>query len=454
MLQSSHYGHSGIAEPSYSSPRDQSKPTYESTPVATKQTPLLISAKPLTHPSIKGPLKIDSNFFAGLGSSNTPENRMKEPPEEVPSPTSPGRMRHDSSASYTEDIHFEPLIPLPEQIEVQTGEEDETTMFSSRAKLYRYDKDVSAWKERGIGTMKILHNSEKGRSRILMRREGVHKVCANHVITADMKLEEKKATANCWIWSTLADFSEEVARAEQLAVKFKTPDEFLLFKEKFEECQEMPKKDVKSQAITAVSYNPSAELVTKFAPKPGSWSCSVCWVTNDVSTTVCVACGAQKLSEGSGTSTHQSPLKSGFHLPKEFTASSSPQTSMLSSCHENSSSGSPFVFKQKDAGSPSSSPFTFAFSTASSSTSTAASKSFSFGAPLSADSKKTAAQGDTLTATQVSEVSSGSPFTANPLSTQPFGVPAMDNSTPSPFTFGTVSSTGSAPFSFSETQKL
>ena len=458
MLQSSHYGYSSIVEPSYSSPGDQSKPIYESTPVATRETPLSISAKPLTHPSIKGPLKIDSNFFAGLGSSNSPENRVKEPPEEVPSPTSPGRIRHDSSASYTEDIHFEPLIPLPEQIEVQTGEEDETTMFSSRAKLYRYDKDVSAWKERGIGTMKILHNSEKGRSRILMRREGVHKVCANHVITADMKLEEKKATANCWIWSTLADFSEEVARAEQLAVKFKTPDEFLLFKEKFEECQEMPKKDVKSQAITAVSYNPSAELVTKFAPKPGSWSCSVCWVTNDVSTTVCVACGAQKLLEGSGTSTHQSPLKSGFHLPKEFTASSSPQTSMLSSCHENSSSGSPFVFKQKDAGSPSSSPFTFAFSTASSSTSTAASKSFSFGAPLSADSKKTAAQGDTLTATQVPEVSSGSPFTTYPSSTQPFvlasfGVPAMDKSRPSPFNFGTVSSTESAPFSFSDTQK-
>ena len=382
---------------------------------------------------------------------------MKEPPEEVPSPTSPGRMRHDSSASYTEDIHFEPLIPLPEQIEVQTGEEDETTMFSSRAKLYRYDKDVSAWKERGIGTMKILHNFEKGRSRILMRRECVHKVCANHVITADMKLEEKKATANCWIWSTLADFSEEVARAEQLAVKFKTPDEFLLFKEKFEECQEVPKKDVKSQGITAGTSIPSADLVAKFAPKPGSWSCSVCLVTNDVSTTVCVACGAPKLSEGSGTSTLQSPRKSGFHLPKEFTASSSPQTSVLSSCHKNSSSGSPFVFEQKDAGSLSSSPFTF--STASSfSTSTAASKSFSFGAPLSADSKKTAAQGDTLTATQVPEVSSGSPFTTYPSSTQlfvlaSFGVPAMDKSRPSPFNFGTVSSTESAPFSFSDTQK-
>ena len=36
--------------------------------------------------------------------------------------------KHDSSTSYTEDVHFEPLIPLPERVEVQTGEEDEEVM--------------------------------------------------------------------------------------------------------------------------------------------------------------------------------------------------------------------------------------------------------------------------------------------------------------------------------------
>ena len=55
------------------------------------------------------------------------------------------------------------------------------------------------------------------------------------------------------------------------------------------------KKDVKSQGITAGTYNPTADLAAKFAPKPGSRPCSVCLVTNDVSTTVCVACGAPKL---------------------------------------------------------------------------------------------------------------------------------------------------------------
>ena len=60
---------------------------------------------------------------------------------------------------------------------------------------------------------------------------------------------------------------------------------------------------------------------------------------------------------------------------------------------------------------------------------------------------------ETATATQVSDVSCASPFTTYPSSVlTSFGVPAMDKSRPSP-NFGTVSSSGSAPFSFSETQK-
>ena len=35
------------------------------------------------------------------------------------------------------DPHFEPIISLPALVEVKTGEEDETVMFSHRANLYR-----------------------------------------------------------------------------------------------------------------------------------------------------------------------------------------------------------------------------------------------------------------------------------------------------------------------------
>ena len=70
-----------------------------------------------------------------------------------------------------EDICFEPLVPLPEKIEVKTGEEDEDVLFESRARLFRFVG--GEWKERGLGVLKILQHRESGRIRLLMRREQV-----------------------------------------------------------------------------------------------------------------------------------------------------------------------------------------------------------------------------------------------------------------------------------------
>lgn len=58
------------------------------------------------------------------------------------------------------DPHFEPIIPLPDEIVVCTGEEDETVLFNERAKLFRYDADSKEWKERGIGSLKLLHHPQ------------------------------------------------------------------------------------------------------------------------------------------------------------------------------------------------------------------------------------------------------------------------------------------------------
>lgn len=49
-----------------------------------------------------------------------------------------------------------------------------------RAKLFRFEKATSEWKERGTGEAKIL-KPESGKIRLVMRRDKTLKVCANHV---------------------------------------------------------------------------------------------------------------------------------------------------------------------------------------------------------------------------------------------------------------------------------
>jgi E3 SUMO-protein ligase RanBP2 len=47
------------------------------------------------------------------------------------------------------DPHYDPIISLPDEIKVSTGEEDEEKLYGERAKLYRYDVNTKEWKERG-----------------------------------------------------------------------------------------------------------------------------------------------------------------------------------------------------------------------------------------------------------------------------------------------------------------
>ena len=56
----------------------------------------------------------------------------------------------------------------------------EVVTLCRREKLFRFDKENTQWKERGTGDVKFLKHREKGKIRLLMRREKTLKVCANH----------------------------------------------------------------------------------------------------------------------------------------------------------------------------------------------------------------------------------------------------------------------------------
>ena len=183
----------------------------------------------------------DSKFsFAGAGSSIFGAKGAG---------TSPAKQgdEDDGAVEDNPDPHFEPIIPLPELIQVTTGEEDEDIVFSHRGKVYRYDPETKQWKDRGVGDLKILSHKTKNTFRVLLRRDQTHKVACNHLINTDMKLEPMFGSENAITWFAM-DHTDDEPKMEKLAAKFKLVETKDDFKKKFEECQKRIKEGPASDA--------------------------------------------------------------------------------------------------------------------------------------------------------------------------------------------------------------
>ncbi|KNG76212.1 ran-binding protein, partial [Plasmodium falciparum IGH-CR14] len=132
------------------------------------------------------------------------------------------------------------------QVEIKTGEEDESLFWSGRSKLYRWVE--GEWKERGLGESKLLLHKKKGIIRFLLRQEKTLKVVANHYIYPNesyCKLVPNAGSEKIYAW-TVKDFAEE-PKIEQFALKFNTADAAKLFKQKFDEAGQVNLKLLDSQ---------------------------------------------------------------------------------------------------------------------------------------------------------------------------------------------------------------
>ncbi|KAF8897262.1 RanBP1 domain-containing protein [Infundibulicybe gibba] len=136
------------------------------------------------------------------------------------------------------DVHFEPVIKLTEQVDTKTHEEDEEVLFKMRAKLFRFDAESTEWKERGTGDVRLLSHKETKKVRLVMRRDKTLKVCANHVISSDMRLQPNIGSDRSWVWKVAADYSESPPTAETLAIRFANSENAGQFKTAFEEAQQ------------------------------------------------------------------------------------------------------------------------------------------------------------------------------------------------------------------------
>ncbi|KAJ7086616.1 RanBP1 domain-containing protein [Mycena epipterygia] len=154
------------------------------------------------------------------------------------------------------DPHFEPVIKLTEQIDTKTHEEDEEILFKMRAKLFRFDGDAAEWKERGTGDVRLLAHKETHKVRLVMRRDKTLKVCANHVISSDMRLQPNIGSDRSWVWKVAADYSESPPTPETLAIRFANSENAAQFKTAFEDGQKK-NADLTGPAAEPVDAKPA-----------------------------------------------------------------------------------------------------------------------------------------------------------------------------------------------------
>ncbi|KAG0717434.1 E3 SUMO-protein ligase RanBP2 [Chionoecetes opilio] len=220
------------------------------------------------------------------------------PQEPMVSPVKGHREAEDNNGCYVEDDHdpcpdYKPVVPLPEKVEVRTGEEDEQILFEERAKLFRYVE--KEWRERGTGLMKLLHNPGQQSVRVLMRRDQTYKICANHLISANTELQAMIANDKAWIWAA-QDYADEELRTEKFCCRFKTTELATNFRDAFMKAKAIAKAKEDSPSTEQTPHPPAPAtaptLAMLFKPKPGSWRCNICLVDNKQEAALCAACAS------------------------------------------------------------------------------------------------------------------------------------------------------------------
>lgn len=247
---------------------------------------------------------------------------------------------HDHVEEFEPQIDFKPVCPLPELVKVVTGEENERVLFEERCKLYRYADETNEWKERGTGVMKVLENTETKKCRVVMRREQVHKVCANHQLLPGMTIQAMPRQEKAMMWYC-EDFSEEQKSHEKLSARFASVEVANKFKEIFECAVKVPedssiakslqvnklesevsgkdesvkgKNDVRKSGtidtetpLKDVENFPAVEhkgYGDQFKLQPGQWECPECYSRS--SAEKCPCCGARRSTGKTGDATPKS----------------------------------------------------------------------------------------------------------------------------------------------------
>jgi Ran-binding protein 1 len=169
-----------------------------------------------------------------------------------------------------------------EEVDVQTGEEEEEMVHSVRAKLFKFEESLldkgtgkKQWLERGVGDAKILKHRETGQYRFLMRQDKTMKIISNHVVDHRIVMTENAGSDRSWVWTAYDFANGETLEETIFAIRLKDSDIAAEFKKKYEEAMEAmkaleagadgapaPEADEAAEALAALSTGAGEEEET------------------------------------------------------------------------------------------------------------------------------------------------------------------------------------------------
>jgi len=138
------------------------------------------------------PFKLPDFGSSGSGSLFGASSVTKKPDS-----ANVGEEEGEADEDPQQEVPIGPANPiLPEQ-DVKNGEEDEEELFRAKCKAYRFD--ASAWKECGVGPLKLNKHKETGKIRLIMRAEGSMRVLLNFALFPEFKLDEPNEKSSRFI---------------------------------------------------------------------------------------------------------------------------------------------------------------------------------------------------------------------------------------------------------------
>ncbi|OUZ99129.1 Ran binding domain [Macleaya cordata] len=151
----------------------------------------------------------------------------------------PDRKEEEETAAADDEdtgAQVAPIVRL-EEVAVTTGEEDEEAILDLKAKLYRFDKEGNQWKERGVGSVKLLKHKVSGKVRLVMRQSKTLKICANHFVLPTMSVQEHAGNDKSCVWHA-TDFADGELKDELFCIRFGSVENCKSFMELVQEVAE------------------------------------------------------------------------------------------------------------------------------------------------------------------------------------------------------------------------